>query len=99
MGKPSFKLCGDNVDKTVWHRYMRAECTGTLSLHYFHLYGVLDRVTFDKLSPVLSPKPPIDPIAIMNMLLPTSIDVTELHDNFMVLISQDPCDSLSDLGI
>ena len=53
MGKPSFKLCGDNVDKTVWHRYMRAECTGTLSLHYFHLYGVLDRVTFDKLSPIV----------------------------------------------
>ena len=35
----------------------------------------------------------------MNMLLPTSKDVTELHDNFMVLISQDPCESLSDLGI
>ena len=58
MGKPSFKFCGDNVDKTVRHWYMRAECTGTLSLHYFHLYRVLDRVTFDKLSPVVSPKPP-----------------------------------------
>ena len=53
---------------------MRAECIGTLSLHYFHLYGVLDRVTF---SPVLSPKPPTDPIAVMNMLLPTSKDDTE----------------------
>ena len=76
------------MDKTVRHRYMRAECTGTLSQHYFHLYGVLDRVTFDKLSPVVSPKPPIYPIAVMNMLLPTSKDDTELRDNFMVLISR-----------
>ena len=36
----TFKLFGDNIDKSVKRRYMRAD-KGNLSLHYFHSYAVL----------------------------------------------------------
>lgn len=36
----TFKLCGDNIDKTVKRRYMHSD-KGNLSLHYFHSYAVL----------------------------------------------------------
>lgn len=41
----SFKLVGDNVDKTVRRRYIRYDLEGTLSLHYFHTYAICDRIS------------------------------------------------------
>ena len=38
---PTFKLCGDNIDKSVKRRYMRCD-KGNHSLHYFHSYAALD---------------------------------------------------------
>ena len=53
-----FKLCGDNIDKTVRQRFIRADDEGMSSLH---LYGVADRVRFNHLSPVISSNPRADP--------------------------------------
>ena len=39
---PTFKLVGDNLDKSVRPRDMRLD-NQTQSLHYFHMYGVRDR--------------------------------------------------------
>lgn len=38
-----YTLCGDNIDKNVKRRYQRSD-RGTISLHYFHMYAVQDRV-------------------------------------------------------
>ena len=38
-----YKLCGDNIDKTVHQRYMRSDSHGTRSLHYFHSYAIADQ--------------------------------------------------------
>ena len=83
-----FKLCGDNIDKTVRRRFIRADDEGMSSLHYFHLYGVADRVRFNHLSPVISSNPRADPQAIMKRLLPTKKDDEELHNNFKILLSR-----------
>ena len=40
---PTFKLVGDNLDKSVRPRDMRIECQ-TQALHYFHMYVVRDCV-------------------------------------------------------
>ena len=40
----TFKLCGDNIDKTVKARYMNSDEGFNRSLHYFHSYAVLDRI-------------------------------------------------------
>lgn len=39
----TYKLVGDNIDKTVRPRHMRSD-NQVRSLHYFHLYGVRDRI-------------------------------------------------------
>lgn len=41
----SFRLCGDNIDKTIRRRFLRSDISNT-SLHYFHSYAVLNRVDF-----------------------------------------------------
>ena len=33
-----YRICGDNIDKTVRPRYMRSD-KKNVSLHYFHSYG------------------------------------------------------------
>ena len=40
---PTYKLVGDNIDKRVVPRDMRSD-NQTKTLHYFHVYGVLDRI-------------------------------------------------------
>ena len=36
---PLYTIVGDNIDKTVKPRYMRAESQGNNSLHYFHFFA------------------------------------------------------------
>ena len=48
LGSPSlktYKLVGDNIDKNIRPREMRSDHQ-TKSLHYFHTYGVRDRVRY-----------------------------------------------------
>lgn len=84
----SYKLCGDNIDKTVRQRYMRVDSRGTLSLHYFHFYGVLGRVTFNHLSPLPPSNISVDPQKAMKILLPSTADDEKLSENFITLISR-----------
>lgn len=44
-----YTLCGDNIDKNVKRRYQRSDKT-TVSLHYFHMYAIKNRVDFSQLS-------------------------------------------------
>ena len=50
--RPTFRLCGDNIDKVVRQRFMRSDSTQPDSIHYFHSYAVRDRVDFTYLSEV-----------------------------------------------
>ena len=45
----TYKLVGDNIDKNVQTREMRAD-NQTKSLHYFHTYGVRDRIDLSMFS-------------------------------------------------
>ena len=83
----SFKLCGDNLDKTVKRRYMRSD-EGNLSLHYFHSYAVLDRIHTILFSDSLSPTCFPEPEQIARSLLPSPSDDCTLKQNFAVLISR-----------
>ena len=44
-----YRICGDNIDKSVKHRYMRSDFQVSSSLHYFHSYATADRIDFSKL--------------------------------------------------
>ena len=45
----SFKLVGDNIDKTVRPRHMRVDHQAA-SLQYFYVYAVQDRISYQHLS-------------------------------------------------
>ena len=45
----SFKLVGNNIDKTVRPRHMRVDHQAA-SLHYFNVYAVQDHISFQHLS-------------------------------------------------
>ena len=48
-----YKLCGDNIDKTVHQRYMRSDSHGTRSLHY----SILMPLLIGSISPISLKKP------------------------------------------
>ena len=81
----SFRLVGDNIDKTVRPRHMRVDHQN-LSLHYFHVYAVQDRISFQHLSstPMLVTLEDID----VNKFLPNADDYTTLKNNFKVLMKR-----------
>ena len=84
---PTFKLCGDNIDKSVKRRYMRCD-KGNHSLHYFHSYAALDRIDLSGLSDEILPGCLPDPEKIASSLLPSVLDDTILKQKFSVLISR-----------
>ena len=77
-----FKIVGDNIDKTVHHRYQRVD-SETGSLHYFNAYAVRDRLDLSHLSDL--PKKLPDSIPL-EALLPSEVDLCELNDNFGILL-------------
>lgn len=82
---PTYKLVGDNIDKTVHPREMRSDHQ-TRSLHYFHAYAVRDRVDVSRFSsdhkvPDLTSIKP-------DLLLPTSCDEAKLRENFAILVAR-----------
>lgn len=83
----TFTLCGDNLDKTVKVRFMRSD-KGNLSLHYFHCYGVLDRIDLSGVldSVVASCLP--SPASIAASLLPSASDDQSLKRHFAILVSR-----------
>ena len=81
----TFKIVGDNIDKTVVPRDMRSDYQ-TRSLHYFHSYAVRDRVNVDGLNETMS-CPDIGAIDL-NLLLPTPQDEREILKNMSILVAR-----------
>ena len=85
----TFKIIGDNLDKTVRPRYMR-RLTGlrTQSLHLFHSCAVLDRLDTSALCDVLPQGCIPSPDSLALSLLPTTEDDDAIKSNFSILISR-----------
>ena len=83
-----YKLCGDNIDKTVHQRYMRSDSHGTRSLHYFHSYAIADRINFSNLSQETQPSRSLNSHTQALLLLPSLEDEEALKKNFKILISR-----------
>lgn len=81
----TFKLVGDNIDKNVKPRDMRAEHQ-TQSLHYFHSFAVKDRIDFSSLPNTISLISPAE--VEFNVFLPSATDQLEFDNNLCVLISR-----------
>ena len=69
-----YRICGDNIDKSVKHRYMRSDFQGSSSLHYFHSYATADRIDFSKLSDKSPPAKQLGNHAEAFILLPSLED-------------------------
>ena len=89
-----YKLCGDNIDKTVHQRYMRSDSHGTRSLHYFHSYAIADRINFSNLSQETQPSRSLNSHTQALLLLPSLEDEEALKKNFKILISRFLYDNL-----
>lgn len=84
-----FRLCGDNVDKCVKHRYMRSDASSTVSsIHYFHSYSVKNRVNTVGLSDAPPNSPAQDNEKIALSLLPSPSDDSTIKKNFVVHLSR-----------
>ena len=79
-------LVGDNVDKTVKTRYMRADQQGK-SLHYFHAYAVQDR--FDLTMPEEALSIPDNPD--LDTLLPSDWDESTMKRFFAIHVARILC--------
>ena len=82
---PSFKLVGDNVDKTVRPREETLE-THSKSLHYFHSFAVRDRCDITGLADEPS-LPDMDNINV-DLVLPTAADHISLKKNMTILMTR-----------
>ena len=65
-----YRLCGDNIDKTVKQHSMRSDAYKTGSIHYFHSYAVADRIDFSSLPETTPPLPSVDVLQLATSLLP-----------------------------
>ena len=78
----SYKLVGDNLDKNVRRSFQRMDRT-TKSLHYFHTYGVRDRVSIAGMS-----FQPCQQFVSADLILPSSSDLNVLKRDFIILVSR-----------
>ena len=81
-----YRICGDNIDKTVRPRFMRSDRKNT-SLHYFHAYAVQNRIDVSALSDSIESKT-YNPESIANMIIPSMSDDKLLRENIAALISR-----------
>ena len=91
----SYKLVGDNIDKSVKARYMRL---GThhvnQSLHYFHYFAVLNRIDFSSF-PDVHPQTCLNsPKQIAHSLLPSAGDDAKLRQLFVTHVSRILCTNI-----
>ena len=82
---PTFKLVGDNLDKSVRPRDMRMDCQ-TQALHYFHMYAVRDRINLAEFTD--NPSLPEVSLSDLKTILPTTQDQEVLQKNFAILIAR-----------
>ena len=79
-----FKVVGDNMDKTIKPRDMRSD-RQTVSVHYFQLYAVRDRVNCASIPDTPRPtssRPPLEE------LLPSPADHEALTSNMAFLVAR-----------
>ena len=81
----TFKLVGDNLDKSVRPRDMRMDCQ-TQALHYFHMYAVRDRINLAEFTD--NPSLPEVSLSDLKTILPTTQDQEVLQKNFAILIAR-----------
>ena len=77
----TFKLVGDNIDKLIHPRHMRLD-NQNQSIHYFHAYGVHDRIDLSNFNDKTR-VPQLASIDLTN-LLPSPSDERALQTNFAV---------------
>ena len=80
-----YRICGDNIDKTVCSRYMRLDRKNN-SLHYFHLFAVQIRVCIPRNEMHFTSMP--DKTEIAATLLPSLNDDQILKENVAILVSR-----------
>ena len=82
---PTYKLVGDNVDKSITPRQETSE-SHKQSLHYFHTYAVKDRCS----SSHLSDSPPAVDVknADVSIVLPTDTDCDTILHNMSILFAR-----------
>ena len=81
----TFKLVGDNIDKTVKPRDMRID-NQTQSLHYFHAYAVKDRIDVSHMEDQPS-LPSLESVDIAT-ILPTEQDHKAMKELFSIHIAR-----------
>lgn len=81
----TFKIVGDNIDKTIRPREETSQHHNT-SLHYFHSYAVRDRIDVSKLQdcPHL---PDLDDIDTLDVL-PSDNDREDLKQNMSIIAGE-----------
>ena len=85
--KKGYRLCGDNVDKSVKHRYMRMDNKSNVkAIHYFNSYATKNRIDTSNLHSVSSCNP--SPRSMALTLLPSTDDNSVLHQNIGTIISR-----------
>lgn len=87
----SYKLVGDNIDKSVKTRYMCLEGGHNQSLHYFHCFAVLNRIDFTEFPDVQPQLCLNSPDNIALTLLPSAEDDQTLKNLFMTHVSRILC--------
>ena len=82
-----YSIVGDNIDKKVKPRYMRAG-HGNRDLHYFHCYAVRDRVdnSLSTSPPKLPPRASADTCAFS--ILPSIDDDRVTRENMIIVVSR-----------
>ena len=88
MRHKGFRLCGDNLDKSIHRRHLRSDKRNQ-SLHFFHAYAVENRIDVSELSdncPSISETTDVSCAA--QWILPKSRDDAAIKDNIAVLISR-----------
>jgi len=82
-----YRLCGDNIDKSIKHRYMRSGATSKVkSIHYFNSYASRNRIDSGISPQVHSCMPSAASIA--PTLLPSPEDDAMLCHSFEILVSR-----------
>lgn len=81
-----YTLCGDNIDKNIRRRYQRSD-RSTISLHYFHMYAVKNRIDVSHLSDA-RPVRILGTKAKAHSIIPSCDDDLQLKKNIAILVSR-----------
>ena len=90
-----YKLCGDNLDMNIKRRHVRID-RQTESLHFFHYYGIKDRIFLSNASDAVPALAHEDVSNLhVELLLPSVSDYQSLYHHFSVLITRILVDELT----